>query len=203
MALTEDPPRRVYFSFDYQNDLWRASLVRHACLTDRVFETRPFVGPITVEPQAAAGWTDTSIWEQTEKMGEAAMQALIQEGLRNTSVTVVLIGMDKNARWLDYEIEQSVKQGNGLLGIYVSLLTARLEPVDPNLEVALKPAGLTRHPVLYKRWVEGLLGYRTVDVRDPTFKPPQEFTKWVEWVAVRAGHPCLRHGARNCAYCGR
>jgi hypothetical protein len=51
---------------------------------------------------------------------------MINRHLRNTSVTVVLIGKETAARpWVKYEIRQSVAQRNGLLGINIQHLKNR------------------------------------------------------------------------------
>jgi hypothetical protein len=45
---------------------------------------------------------------------------MINAGLQGTSVTVVLIGSQTaNRQWINYEIEESHKRGNGILGIYI------------------------------------------------------------------------------------
>lgn len=97
--------RRVFFSFHYENDVWRASIVRNAHV---------------VEGTAAAGFQDASLWEEAKKKGDEALKRLINAGLENTTVTAVLIGAETASRkWVDYEIEQSIKRGNGLLGVHI------------------------------------------------------------------------------------
>ena len=91
--------RRVFFSFHYRRDVWRANVVR---------ESGVVIG------SAAAGFHDASLW------GEAKKKELIDEALENTSVTVVLIGAKTAGRkYIDYEIDQSIARGNGLLGIHI------------------------------------------------------------------------------------
>ncbi len=73
-----------------------------------------------VDGTAAAGFQDASLWEATKLKGDAAIKALIDKGIENTSVTVVLIGeKTANRKYVKYEIEQSIARGNGLLGIYI------------------------------------------------------------------------------------
>src|SRR6266436_2221305 len=97
--------RRVFFSFHYQNDIFRANQIRNSHI---------------VEGCAAAGFQDGSLWEEAKRKGDAAVKALIDNGLQNTSVTVVLIGSETASRkYVTYEIEQSIARGNGLLGIYI------------------------------------------------------------------------------------
>ena len=78
-----DPKRRVFFSFHYQRDIWRVNQVRNAGIVDA---------------QAAAGWSDASLWEEAKKKGDAAIKKLINDGLVGTSVTVVLIGSQTSER---------------------------------------------------------------------------------------------------------
>ena len=97
--------RRVFFSFHYERDIWRANVVRNSWVT---------------QDRESAGFWDASLWEKTKLSGENALKRLINEGLKNTSVTVVLIGRETaNRKWVLYEIEQSHNKGNGLLGIYI------------------------------------------------------------------------------------
>jgi MTH538 TIR-like domain (DUF1863) len=97
--------RRAFFSFHYENDVWRAGVVRNSHV---------------VEGTAPAGFIDASLWEEAKKKGEAELKRLINAGLDGTTVTVVLIGAETASRpWVDYEIQRSIELGNGLLGIYI------------------------------------------------------------------------------------
>src|SRR5262245_2084668 len=99
-------PRKVFFSFHYERDIWRTNVVRNSGV---------------VEGSAAAGFYDASLWEETKKKGEAEVKKLIDKGLIGTTVTVVLIGAETaHRKFVDYEIEQSIARGNGLFGIYIS-----------------------------------------------------------------------------------
>jgi len=100
--------RRVFFSFHYGNDVWRANQIRKLGV---------------VVGQAAAGFQDASLWEEAKTKGDAAVKKLINEGLEHTTVTVVLIGSRTRTRkWVDYEIKASEDRDNGLLGIYIHSL---------------------------------------------------------------------------------
>jgi len=97
--------RRVFFSFHYDNDVWRANQVRNSNV---------------VAGADTAGFFDHSEYEEAKKAGADGIRRMILKHLKNTSVTVVLIGSDTaNRPWVKYEIEQSVAQKNGLLGIYI------------------------------------------------------------------------------------
>ncbi len=90
--------RRVFFSFHYEQDVWRATNIRKAG---------------AVDARAAAGWDDASIWEEAKRKGRPAIERMIDDGLKGTSVTAVLIGAETASRpWVAYEIEQSIKRGN-------------------------------------------------------------------------------------------
>lgn len=103
--------RRVFFSFHYKNDVWRSNTVRNSG---------------TFEGQAAAGFYDASLWESAKAKGDDALRRLINDGLKGTSVTAVLIGAETaQRRWVNYEIDKSLERGNGLLGVYIDQLKDR------------------------------------------------------------------------------
>jgi len=127
-GLRKEMARRVFFSFHYENDIWRASNVRNCHV---------------VEGTAAAGFQDGSLWEEAKKKGDEALKRLINKGMEGTTVTAVLIGAETAFRpWVDYEIEQSIKRGNGLLGIYIDQIkdqngqTSRRGAVPRRLTIA-------------------------------------------------------------------
>lgn len=69
----------------------------------------------------AAGFSDAADFEEVKRGGDAAIKKWIREQLNGPSVTVVLVGSHTcSSRYVQYEIEQSEKRGNGLLGIDVS-----------------------------------------------------------------------------------
>jgi hypothetical protein len=98
--------RRVFFSFHYQRDIWRVNQVRNA--------------EVVLKRQKVVPFYDASIWEESEKHGSRAVRRLIDNGLKNTSVTCVLIGRETASRWwVLYEIAASLRRGNGLLGVRI------------------------------------------------------------------------------------
>lgn len=119
--------RRVFFSFHYERDIWRANVVRNSGIVDG---------------SAAAGFYDASLWEETKKKGDGAVKKMIDSGLIGTSVTIVLIGAQTSQRkFVEYEIAQSIARGNGLLGIYVSGIKDQSGNTDSQ---GPAPSGLTR-----------------------------------------------------------
>lgn len=97
--------RRVFFSFEYEHDVQRAMIVRNSWVTQG----------------EDAGFVDAADFEEIKKSGDAAIKKWIREQLSGTSVTVVLVGSHTcSSKYVEYEIEQSEKKGNGLLGIDIS-----------------------------------------------------------------------------------
>lgn len=108
--------RRVFFSFHYDRDIWRANVVRNSWVT---------------QDRAAAGFFDASLWEEAKRKGDAAIKRMIDNGLIGTSVTAVLIGAETASRsYVQYEVEQSITRGNGLLGVRIHGIEDRSGLVD-------------------------------------------------------------------------
>ena len=85
--------------------VWRANQIRNSWVT---------------KDKEAAGFTDSADFEEVKKGGDAAIKKWIDEQLKGTSVTVVLIGSETSNRdYIKYELEQSWKKGNGILGICI------------------------------------------------------------------------------------
>lgn len=101
--------RTAFFSFHYENDVWRANQVRNSWVT---------------KPDTdAAGFIDAAAFEEVKKGGDTAIKKWINNQLTGTSVTVVLIGSDtSNREYIKYELQKSYAKGNGLLGIYIHQL---------------------------------------------------------------------------------
>ena len=98
--------RRVFFSFHYENDIWRASQVRNSW--------------VTKPDRDSAGFWDAASWESVKRKGDEAVKKWIWEQMNGTSVTVVLIGSETASRpYVQYEIETSWDKKNGLIGVYI------------------------------------------------------------------------------------
>ncbi|KAA0894257.1 TIR domain-containing protein [Oryzomonas rubra] len=108
--------RNVFFSFHYQRDIWRVNQIRNI----------PNITGV-----AAAGFKDASLWEEARKKDDAVIKKMIDKALENTSVTVVFIG-EKTAgrKFINYEIEQSIARGNGIVGIQIHHLKNDKEETD-------------------------------------------------------------------------
>jgi len=102
--------RSIYFSFHYE-DIWRVNQIRNSGV---VFGARP------------AGFADRSLWEEAKAKNAKVLTKLIQDGLSGTSVTAVLIGQQTaSRRWVTYEISESIKRGNALIGIHINAVLDR------------------------------------------------------------------------------
>ena len=97
--------RRAFFSFHYEPDVWRASTIKNSWVT---------------QDRTAAGFFNASLEEEAKAKGDAVVKKMIDEALKGTSVTVVLIGAETaNRPYVKYEIQKSVEVGNGLVGVYI------------------------------------------------------------------------------------
>ncbi len=109
--------RRVFFSFHYERDVWRASVVRNSW--------------VTKADREAAGFFDAGIWEEAKKKGQQAIERMIDGALVGTTVTAVLIGAQTARReYVQYEITQSIARGNGLLGVRIHRIKDQVGNTD-------------------------------------------------------------------------
>lgn len=97
--------RKTFFSFHYERDAWRAANVRNS-------------GVLAKDDEY--GFIDAADWEKIEREGDAAIKRWIQDQLKNTTATVVLIGAETASReWVRYEIRESWKRGNAIIGVRI------------------------------------------------------------------------------------
>jgi len=104
--------RFVFFSFAYEDvKNFKVNIVRNNWLMKNKKES----------------FVDGSIWEESKTKGSAFLKKLIEQGLKNTSITTVLIGLNTaNRRWVNYEIVKSFEKGNGLLAIHINRLKGKI-----------------------------------------------------------------------------
>lgn len=94
--------RRVFYSFHYVPDNWRASQVRN-------------IG--AVEGNQPAKDND---WEIITKGGDKAIEKWIYDQMNGRSCVVVLIGTGTaNRKWINHEIVKGWNAGKGVLGIHI------------------------------------------------------------------------------------
>ena len=94
--------RRVFYSFHYAEDSWRAATVRN-------------IG--VVEGNRPA--TDNR-WEEVKKGGDTAIRKWIDGQMNQRSCALLLVGEHTaGRRWIDYEIKKAWSSGMGLAGICI------------------------------------------------------------------------------------
>ncbi|MFH0985926.1 MAG: TIR domain-containing protein [Candidatus Omnitrophota bacterium] len=94
--------RRVFYSFHYVPDCWRASQIRS-------------IGAL--EGNSPVSDND---WEEVKRGGDDAIKRWIDNQLEGKSCTIVLIGTNTAGRkWIDYEINKSWQEKKGIVGIHI------------------------------------------------------------------------------------
>jgi hypothetical protein len=94
--------RRVFYSFHYTPDNWRASTVRN-------------IGAIEGNKPAA-----DNDWEAITSGGDDSIKRWITGQISGRSCTVVLVGATTaNRKWINYEIVKSWNDGMGVVGIRI------------------------------------------------------------------------------------
>jgi MTH538 TIR-like domain (DUF1863) len=102
-------PRKVFFSFHYQRDIFRVNQVKNHYLTK--------------DSYTEAGYFDGSLEEKAKREGDTVVKNLIDRGLQGCSVLCVLIGSETyTRRWVHYEIFKGIEVGMGVLGIRIHQL---------------------------------------------------------------------------------
>lgn len=97
--------RQVFFSFHFENDIWRVGQIRN-------------IG--VIEGQEL--FSDNG-WEKVRQKKEADIKAWIDKELNMRSCVIVLIGTETASRkWVQYEIKEAWKRGKGIVGIYINKL---------------------------------------------------------------------------------
>ena len=94
--------RRVFTSFHYVPDNWRASQVRN-------------MGKIEGNSVVSANQ-----WEEVTKGGNKAIEKWIDDNMSGKSCVIVLVGENTaGGKWIKYEIEKAWSEGRGVLGIHI------------------------------------------------------------------------------------
>ena len=103
------PRRRVFYSFHFHADAWRAGQVRNMNLTEH-----------------DAPLSDNG-WEQVRRGGDTAIRTWIDRQMHGKSCLIVLIGEDTSTRpWVKYEIKKAwTDRPKGVLWIYIHNLRNR------------------------------------------------------------------------------
>jgi len=114
--------RRVFFSFDYAH-VWKVNQIR----------SMP-----NITGTAVAGFQDASLWEKSKKKTDKEIRKMIDKALQNTSVTVVFVTYGTSTRkFINYEIDESLKRGNGLVAVQIHHLN---DPNNPSASAGAIPS---------------------------------------------------------------
>lgn len=97
--------RKVFYSFHFDNDNWRAGQVRNI---GAVEGDKPVNG---------------NKWEDVKSKSGSIIKGWIDENLKDKSCLVVLIGEKTSEReWVNYEINRAWELGKAVCGIYIHKL---------------------------------------------------------------------------------
>ena len=100
-----NPKRRVFYSFHFDDDVFRVQLVRQMGIVEGD------------EPVSKNEW-------ETLRKRDGAIQKWIDETMQHRSCVIVLIGEATAGRpWVDYEIKKAWSDKKGLFGIYIHNLS--------------------------------------------------------------------------------
>lgn len=92
----------VFYSFHYDNDVFRVQQIRNMDVIE---------GDEPVLPTA---------WGQIKRRGDDAVERWIDESMKYKRCVLVLVGEETaNRRWVQYEIKKAYESRKGLLGVYV------------------------------------------------------------------------------------
>jgi len=98
--------KKIFFSFHHKADGARVKKVR-SCQAVADYKMNPLF--------------DRSKWESIKRHGDHAIKDWINDELKDSAVTVVLLGEETgNKKWVNFEIQRSKELGKGLIGIDVS-----------------------------------------------------------------------------------
>jgi len=94
--------RKVFYSFHYDNDVFRVMQIRNMGMIE---ENQP---------------VDPSEWEEIQRRGDNSIKQWIDTEMDKCSCVIVLVGTETSSRpWVDYEIQRAWDTGKGLFGIYI------------------------------------------------------------------------------------
>lgn len=144
--------RRVFFSFDYSH-VWKVNQIRSMT---------------NITGTAVAGFQDASLWEEAKKKTDKSIKTMIDTALINTSVTVVLVTHGTSTRkFINYEIDQSISRGNGLVAVQIHHLK---DPNNPSSSAGAIPTQIKEN---------GFKAYK--------YANKESLAKWIEEAAKLAG----------------
>ncbi|MBU1297892.1 MAG: TIR domain-containing protein [Bacteroidetes bacterium] len=166
--------RRVFFSFHYDEDIWRVNQVRNSWVTKDWEPNTP---------------VDHASWEALKRKGDDEVHKWIDKQLDGAGVTVVLIGAYTSTRkFVKYEVRKSSELNKGILGIRIHNLKNKDEKtssygLNPLDEVTRKVPFYAGPTYMVDKKLSEI--FKTYDYK--TDNGYENFTKWVEESAKLAG----------------
>ena len=137
--------RRVFFSFHYRY-VWKVNQIRSMT---------------NIIGTAVAGFQDASLWEEAKKKGDKNIKTMIDNALKNTSVTVIFVIYGTSQRkYINYEIDQSLAKGNGLVAVQIHHLkdsngkTGKIGAIPSQIEANGFKAYKYTNKESLARWIE-------------------------------------------------
>ena len=88
--------RRTFFSFHYQEDVWRAWNVRNCWVVNG--------------DQESVGFFDGSVFEASKKEGDDALKTFLRNGLKKTAICILRLEISFSAKamkrlsWLEAKV---------------------------------------------------------------------------------------------------
>ncbi|WP_434336044.1 TIR domain-containing protein [Mycoplasma capricolum] len=141
--------------------MWRVNVVRNSWV---------------IRGKKKAGFIDKAEFEKTKLENELAIKKWIDKQLMGTSVTVVLIGSETlNRKFVQYEIQESIKRKNGIVGISIG----RIKNQNRLTSISQSPYTIVN-------------GYRFIDICDGFYDYVLDdgysnMGKWIEQAAKKKG----------------
>ena len=109
--------RKVFYSFHFDNDNWRAGQVRN-------------IGTVEGDKQVYG-----NKWEDVKSKSENVIKNWINDNLEDKSCLIVLIGEKTSERhWVDYEIKKAWELGKAVCGVYIVSLRKPINRLSINLK---------------------------------------------------------------------
>lgn len=127
--------RPAFFSFHFDNDIWRANQVRNIGAVDG---NQPVSG---------------NDWEEIKRGGSNAIANWIENQLKYKQIVIVLIGSATASRpWVMYEIKRAWELGKPIMGVYINALENRLGRQSAKGDNPFEKIKLT-NGMLLSQWV--------------------------------------------------
>ncbi|MDT2738019.1 TIR domain-containing protein [Enterococcus pseudoavium] len=159
--------KRVFFSFDYENDLSRALVVKKNW---------------TLKENEESGFTSKAEFERMKRDGDDVVERWIDKQLSGTAVTVVLIGSETlDSKYVQYEIEKSYERGNAIIAVKIGKVKNLSQQTSLSQSV-VKIAGKKRDGELL--WFDEIIDGEYDYIKNDGYN---NLENWLEEVAVKEG----------------